>query len=183
MLRSLAALALTAALSAPFLAAPAFADDCGGSAAVDRCLVGKWQLTTNGMDAWRKKHLKNFRTTKVESEGNTITLNADGTFETGTSRSSASGTTADGNMSATSSMTAQASGNWSAADGKFNLCAKQSTMEGKTTVTAHGRSSSSPIASSMPAVATQTYSCAGETFSTTMKLTGDDVTSTYTKVK
>lgn len=174
---------LTAFAAIAIFTAPAFAEDCGGSHAVDRCLVGQWQMTTNGMDAWRKKHLKNLRATTVKSDGNTITLNADGTFSTGTSHSSAESTTADGNMRASSAMSGQASGNWSAAGGKFNLCVKQSSLQGSTTITAAGKSTTSPIQPTMPAVSTQTYTCAGETFSTTMKLTGDDVTSTYSKVK
>ena len=79
---------------------------------------------------------------------------------------------------------AQASGHWSAADGKFNMCAAQSSMQGSTTITTGpGKSVTSPIQHAVPSTSSQSYSCAGSTFTTTMQLRGDDVTSTYTKVK
>src|SRR5690349_15713631 len=117
MLRTLIALAAVA-----FLAAPALADECAGSKVVDRCLVGTWEMTTNGMQEWTKKHLHSVHPTTVKASNNTITLNADGTFSTGASHVEAQGTVG-ANGTASSTMDAQASGNWSAANGKLNLCA------------------------------------------------------------
>ena len=177
MLRTLAVVS-----AAVLFAAPALAEDCAGSHVVDRCLVGTWQMTTNGMDAWAKKHLRNFRATNVKASGNTITLNADGSFATGASHVTAQGAMPNGG-SASSTMDAQASGAWSAAGGKFNLCAKQSSMQGTTSITQGGHTTTSPVEHAVPSVSTQTYSCAGDTFSTTRKMSGDDITSIYTKVK
>lgn len=177
MLRSLALVTALAALTAP-----ALAEDCAGSHAVDRCLVGTWTMTKNGMDEWTKKHLRNFHAT-VKASNNTVTLNADGTFSTGASHVEAHGT-ATGGATTSSTLDAQASGHWSAADGKFNMCAAQSSMQGSTTITTGpGKSVTSPIQHAVPSTSSQSYSCAGSTFTTTMQLRGDDVTSTYTKVK
>jgi hypothetical protein len=177
MLRSLVAFSAIAVLTAP-----AFADECGGSKVVDRCLVGTWEMTTNGMQEWTKKHLRNFHPATVKTSNNTITLNADGTFSTGASHAEAQGSLGSG-ATAKSTMDAQASGTWSAADGKFNLCARQSTMQSTTTVTVNGHTSTTPVQHAVPAVTTQSYTCAGQTFSTTTQLRGDDVVSIYTKQK
>jgi hypothetical protein len=173
---------LTALTAIALFTAPALAEDCAGSHAIDRCLVGKWQMTTNGMEAWAKKHLRNFRASTVKASDNTITLNADGSFATGASKVTASGTATNG-ATASSTMNAQASGAWSAAGGKFNLCARNAKMEGTTTITAGGHTTTSPVQHNVPAASTRSYTCAGATFSTTQQLRGDDVTSTYTKMK
>ena len=171
MLRSLAALSAIA-----MFAAPALAEDCAGSHAVDRCLVGTWTMTHNGAEDWMRRHIRNFHPTAVTTANNTITLNADGTFSTGNSTATASGTNNQG-MTATATQQGQASGSWSAASGKFNLCARPSTIKTTTTVNGHTAHSQTPL----PSVSTQDYTCAGATFSTTKLMSGDPVTSTYTK--
>jgi hypothetical protein len=170
--------AVTSLLLAAVTAAHA---DCAGTSTVDRCLVGKWEMTTNGAQDWMKKHIKGFRISSVKASGNTITLNADGTFATGASHVTATGTSANG-TTGTSTMDAQASGKWSAANGKFNLCPVTSTIEGSTSVTAGGRAATAPIHQNAPQESSQSYACEAKTFSVTQILRGDAVVSTYTKV-
>ena len=157
------------------------ADDCAGTSAVDRCLIGTWKMTTNGTEQWMRAHIRNYHVTSVQTTDNTITLKADGTFTTGNSKVVARGVTASG-ASGTGTMNAQASGVWSAADGKFNICARASTMEGTTTVTGNGHSTTTPVHPHVPPVSTRTYSCSGDTFTVSQPLHGDTVVSTYTKV-
>jgi hypothetical protein len=175
--RTLCAAGLIAVMSVGI----ARADDCAGTHAVDRCLVGTWKMTTNGTEQWMRAHIPNYHVTRLQTSGNTITLNANGTFATGDSKVTAQGVT-DTGKSATSTMNGQASGVWSAADGKFNLCSRASKMEGTATVTGDGHSTTTAVHPAVPPVSTRAYTCSGNTFTASQPLHGDTVTSTYTKV-
>jgi hypothetical protein len=157
------------------------ADDCAGTHAIDRCLVGTWKMTTNGTEQWMRAHIRNYHVTSIQTTDNTITLKADGTFTTGNSKVTTRGVSNTG-ASGTGTMNAQASGVWSAADGKFNICARASTMEGTTTVTGNGHSTTTAVHPAVPPVATRPYTCSANIFTASQPLHGDTVVSTYTKV-
>ena len=163
-----------------FTAGTALAADCAGTHQIDRCLVGKWTMTTNGMEQWMRTHIRNFHVTSVSQSNNTITLNADGSFATGASNVTVHGASARG-MTGTGQMAAQANGTWSAADGKFNICAQSSAMNGTATVTGNGHSTTTPLHPALPPVSSRAYSCSGNTFTVTTQLHGDNVQSVYTK--
>ncbi|MBI1212862.1 MAG: hypothetical protein GC190_15480 [Alphaproteobacteria bacterium] len=176
-------LRLTAAFAAAaLLATPALAADCGGSHAVDRCMVGTWQMTKNGMQEWMRKHVRKFSVTSVHATNNTITLHADGTFATGASTATVEGHGSSG-MHGSATMSGQSSGTWSAADGKFNLCARPGNIDTTLTTSGGGNTTTSHAQTALPALSTQSYACAGDAFTTTREMRGDTITSIYSKVK
>jgi hypothetical protein len=175
--RSLSALCLLAVTGT--LAARA--EDCAGTHQVDRCLVGTWKMTTNGMERWMREHVHKFNVTSVSQTGNTITLNADGTFTTGASNVTVQG--AGGGATGTGHMAAQASGHWSAANGNFNICAAStSSMNGTATVQQNGHTVTVPVRPTMPPVSSRAYTCAGNTFTVTTPMRAGSVESIYTKI-
>ena len=154
--------------------------DCGGTHTTDRCLVGTWRMTTNGAEQWMRAHIRNFHVNSVSANNNTITLRADGSFATGESRVRVRGTGSSGSTG-TGTMNAQASGSWSAAGGNFNLCARSSAMAGTATVEGRGRTATTTLHPTMPAVSTRPYTCAGNSFTVSQPISGD-TTSVYSKV-
>lgn len=162
-------------------AGTARADDCAGTHEIDRCLVGTWKMTTNGMEQWMHTHIRKFSVTSVQTTDNTITLKADGSFATGNAKVTTRGV-GDNGMSGTGTMNGRASGAWSAAAGKFNLCARAGSMNGTATVTGRGHSTTIPLHPTVPPVSSRTYACASSTFTISQPLHGDTVVSTYTKL-
>jgi hypothetical protein len=162
--------------------APGARADCAGTHQIDRCLVGTWKMTTNGMERWMREHVHKFNVTSVSQTGNTITLNADGTFATGASNVTVQGV-GSGGATGTGHMAAQASGHWSAADGHFNICAAPSSaMNGTATVQQNGHTVTVPVHPTVPPVSSQAYSCSGDTLRTTTPMRGGSVESIYTKI-
>ena len=173
---------LLALCLAAFAGGVARAADCAGTHQIDRCLVGTWKMTANGMERWMREHIHKFHTTTVSQTNNTITLRADGTFATGASDVTVKGTN-DHGVTGTGHMTAQASGQWSAADGKFNLCSATSSMNGTSTVEKDGHAVATvPLHPQVPPVSSTPYTCAGNTFTTTTHIRSDSVESIYTKI-
>lgn len=134
--------------------------DCGGSHAIDRCLVGTWEMTVDGALEYVRTKLHGAKVNVVSQVGNALALNADGTFATGEAHATA---TADkGGMHVESSSVGQASGRWAATGGKVNYCATSSRHEATTTLTIGGKKTVVPTKTSGPTVATYTYTCSGD---------------------
>jgi len=81
-------------------------EECAATREIDRCLLGTWQMTADGMQEWARTHLRNFQVTEASLANNTLTLNDDRTFSTGDSHVSASGrlTTAGSTAHGTASL-------------------------------------------------------------------------------
>jgi hypothetical protein len=173
-------IAVTLAASAPWSAARA---GCTASPAVDNCLVGTWQQTGGGPAEWMRQHMKAAQVTVTATKA-LFTFAADGTFSTSKVDATAQVTAKDGRMEATSQMSAQASGQWSAAGGKLTFCntalSTQGTMELKLP---GGKTATVPIPQTQGKGTTMDYACAGDTFSTVQPMSmNSTITTTYTRV-
>ncbi|WP_155844822.1 hypothetical protein [Arenimonas oryziterrae] len=159
--------------------------ECQASREIDRCLIGTWQLTTDGMQQWVREHAPNFHITRASTEGNTLTLNEDRTFMTGSSHVSASGemSTPGARAHGTARLAGQVSGRWSAAGGRFNMCPDAGAVAGSVTTTIHGRTITSPMPVNALQPYSQPYVCSGSSLRVTTPVGGGStVTSVYTKV-
>ncbi|MGE5260253.1 MAG: hypothetical protein ACM3MH_05165 [Actinomycetota bacterium] len=173
-------IAVTLAALAPWSAARA---GCTASPAVDNCLVGTWQQTGGGPAEWMRQHMKTAQVIVTATKA-LFTFKADGTFSTSKVDATAQVTAKDGGMQATSQMSAQASGQWSAAGGKLTFCNtalnSQGTMELKLP---GGKTAKLPIPQTESKGTTMDYSCAGDTFSTVQPMPmNSTISTTYTRV-
>jgi hypothetical protein len=141
-------------------AAAAPSNDCGGSHAIDRCLVGTWEMTVDGALEYVRSKLHGAKVNVVSQVGNTMALNADGTFATGEARTTATADKAGMHVESTS--VGQASGRWAATGGKVNYCATSIRHEATTTLTIGGKKTVVPTKPVGPTVATYTYTCSGD---------------------
>lgn len=160
-------------------------EECAATREIDRCLVGHWQMTVDGMQQWAREHLPNFRVTHASLANNTLTLNEDHSFVTGQSHVSASGVSTVPGSSArgTAQLGGQVSGRWSAAGGRFNMCPDAGNVSGTATTTIHGRSFTTPMPVGPLQPNTRTYVCSGNTFRVTMPVgTNGNATWIYTKI-
>ncbi|MBI3677053.1 MAG: hypothetical protein HY243_10630 [Proteobacteria bacterium] len=159
--------------------------DCIGVQAVDRCLVGTWKMTGGGPQEWMRQNMKGAPIVQTSASNNTITLSADGTFSTGVVHSSATITATKGDtMRGTGNMTIQASGKWSAAAGKFNICPVTMSSSGKVNIEEpNGRTMTMAMPKMPVKNSTMTYTCAGNTMKTVKAMPrGTAMTTIYTKV-
>ena len=177
-----AAHAAPAAPPKPVAATPVAASgDCGGTHASDRCLVGHWEMTVDGALEFARKRFPGATVHIPSHVGNTVSLNADGTFSTGEVHSQA---TAERNgVHADSNMNGQARGRWSAAGGQVNYCADKAHLEGTTTTTVGGNKTTVPVKVQIPPVASHAYVCSGDVFTQTTHMgKAGDITSTYKRI-
>jgi hypothetical protein len=117
-------------------------------------------MTVDGALEYVRTKLHGAKVNVVSQVGNTMALNADGTFATGEARATA--TTDKGAMHVESSSVGQASGRWAAAGGKVNYCATSIRHEATTTLTIGGKKTVVPTKPVGPTVATYTYTCSGD---------------------
>jgi hypothetical protein len=155
--------------------------DCAGGRQIDRCLVGPWQVSTDGVYRWTREHLHGFNPS-ISQEGNTLALRADGTFTTGQSRVDVTGVARAGGTG-TGHVEGGASGRWSATAGRLNMCFDSTHMSGSTTVVVHGRTITVPSTPQAPPVSSRSYTCGTNTFTLTTPISGAGaVESTYTRM-
>jgi hypothetical protein len=149
---------------------------CAGSREIDRCLVGRWDMTVDGVSEFMRVHVPSVRLTPPSLSSNAMTLNEDGSFIQGSSQASAraapvvSGTT----VSATGRH-GGVTGNWSVASGRFTMCPRPGAVTGTVKVKTPGRT----LNLAFPRVAfqniTRGYSCSGNTLRVMMPMGGTDV--------
>jgi hypothetical protein len=166
-------IALTVAAFAPWGAAHA---GCTASPAT-------WQQSGGGPTEWMRQHMKAAQVTVTATEA-LFTFKADGTFSTSKVDATAQVSAKDGQIQATSQMSAEASGQWSAAAGKLTFCNtalnSQGTMELKLP---GGKTTTVPIPQAQGKGTTMDYTCAGDTFSTVQPMPMNPaITTTYTRV-
>lgn len=171
---------VTLAALVPWSAARA---GCTAAPVGDNCLVGTWQQSGGGPAEWMRQHMKAAQVTVTATKA-LFTFKADGTFSTSKVDARAQVTAKDGGMQATSQMSAQASGQWSAAGGKLTFCNtalnSQGTMELKLP---GGKTTSVPIPETQAKDTTMDYTCGGDTFSTVQPMPmNSTITTTYTRV-
>jgi hypothetical protein len=156
--------------------------DCK-TAAGDNCLVGTWKQTGGGAAEWMHEHMK-MAEIKVQATKGTITFSADGTFSTSKVDATSEVQAKDAPMQMTGHMTAQGSGQWSAADGKLTLCQATSDVKGTMQLKMPGgKTMTMPMPQTGPSQATMDYTCTGDTLSTVQPMPmGSAMTTTYARL-
>ncbi len=173
---------LAAAAIACFAAAPAFAADCAGSHALDRCLIGTWSYSSGGSAQWMARNVHQAHVTGITHNDLKLSFRPDGTFSTGHVDVHATVAANDGSMTGSGHATGQASGTWSAGGGHFNLCTTPGSVTTTVTVTVHGRPISvtphTPVAPHATA-----YTCNATTLTTTQTILRgrDPLVTTYSR--
>lgn len=157
-------------------------NECAGTREIDRCLVGAWQMSVDGMEQWMREHIHKATVTGVSQVGNTLTLNSDGTFATGASHVNVQ-LQGSGGASGQGTLNGSASGRWSAADGHLNMCPDESAMSGTISVTTNGHTTTIPHPAHAMPPSSRVYSCAGSSFTLTTQIGSmGSAVSTYTKM-
>lgn len=159
--------------------------DCMNSQAIDTCLVGTWKQSGGGAAEWMRQNLK-MAQVSVSASNNMMTLNSDGTFSTAKTESSAHVAAKEGApVQASGHMTAEAKGQWSAGDGKLNLCVTALDSSGSIQMQGkNGMTTNVPMPPMKPSAAAVTYSCDGDTMSTVQPMPSNStMTTTYTRVR
>ena len=155
--------------------------ECAGTRAVDRCLVGTWELTSHGAEQWMREHGQPAQLTRVDRANDTMTLRPDGTFSTGAA--SVSADVRGENVRGTGQLAGQASGRWSADAGRFNLCTDAGAARGTITVMVRGRATTVPMAAGGPSTMSNAYTCNASTLRVTMPMgSAGTVDNVYNKV-
>lgn len=160
-------------------------EQCAATREIDRCLIGTWQMTVDGMQQWMREHITQVRVTGTSLVDNTMMLNEDRSFITGASQVSAHLETVRSDPRATGSGTlhGQISGRWSAARGQFNLCPDAGDMSGTIKVNIHGQTITRPMPVTRLQPSTRSYVCAGNSLRITTSMgSAGTATSVYTKV-
>lgn len=155
---------------------------CGSEPVVlDRCMIGNWEMTTAGVEQWMRERIHNFRVTGLSAVGNTLTLNADGTFSTGHSEVRATGT--GGRVTGEGEMAGQTSGRWSTSGGTLNLCYDAGGGSGTVTVRRDGHDITVPVTTRPPPMMSSQYACSSGSFSQAVDMgaAGGTVNNVYTR--
>lgn len=156
-------------------------NECAATREIDQCLIGTWELTSHGAEQWMREHGNPVQLTSVARANNTMTLLDDGTFSTGAARVAAE--LQSEHIQGRGRMVGQASGRWSAAGGRFNVCPDARTLEGTVTVTVHGRPITVPAQSGPSHDSSQPYVCSGTSLRVSMSMgSAGTVDNIYTKV-
>lgn len=152
-------------------------------AAIDTCLIGTWQQTGGGAAEWMRQNLK-MAVTSVAATNGSLTFNGDGTFSTSKVDTNAEVGAKDLSMHATGQMSAQASGKWSAAGGTLMLCATRTDSKGTIEIEGPGGTKIRvPMPQMKPTETSMSYSCAGNTLSTTQQMPNNtSMTTSYARV-
>jgi hypothetical protein len=158
--------------------------DCQAPLAIDTCLVGTWTQTGGGAAEWMRQNLKMAQVSAAPSNG-TLTFAGDGTFSTSKVDAKAEVTAKDASMQATGQLSAQAAGQWSAAGGTLTLCMTSADSKGTIELKgAGGEKIKMAMPQMKPANTSMTYTCAGDTLTTTQPMPKNTtMTTTYARVR
>jgi hypothetical protein len=174
---ALAALALC-------LSCQASRSDCLNATAVDNCVVGTWKYASGGPVEWMKQNMKMAQVNMTANE-TSLTFNPDGSFATSQGNSKADVSINGAPMMAMAQMSLQGSGQWSAGDGKINLCIAAVTGGGTVEIKLpNGQTAKMPMPQMQPTNTSISYTCEGDTLTTTQPMPrGTTMTTTYTRVQ
>lgn len=163
-------------------------EGCGGGE-LDECLVGRWELTSGGATEWIRREMPaGMGLPRAEYTGGGVTFQADGGYRGGPTDWSATFTqrTRRGTGRLDGEMSAVGSGRWAAEGGRLTMCPAHETVAGQATATLpDGRRVTLPVTPPPPSgPLTMSYSCAGDTVTTTLEIPGarTPMVSTYTRV-
>lgn len=151
-------------------------EPCRGISETDACLVGAWRQSGGGPVEWMRSVMPGFEFPHAERTGGIMVLKSDGTYFT---TPLSAGTTIvredDGRVSkADGDVTVQASGRWSAADGKFNICQDTGSFQGRARLTIPGAGQHTmalPDPGSTGSLSLD-YTCSAGGFRTSLMLSG-----------
>lgn len=134
-------------------------EECAGTREIDRCLVGTWRMTNDGMAEFANRMMRGFARVADVAPNATMTLNEDRTFsnvvEGARNTIVAPGKRGDGRMSGNTT------GRWSAKDGVLNACPDSHRTQGTLTGSGAGISKTGPMPGSTARPMRNAYVCDG----------------------
>jgi hypothetical protein len=169
-------------------AVPAAAE-CAGASAIDACLVGAWKQTGGGPVEWMKRNMPPGMSVPGADQGERIiVLDRNGGFRTAPMSSDITfRMEGQGGAVRIEGGEVQASGRWSAANGKFHLCMETQKVEGQARVTVPGAGQQTMPFGQPSATGPMTldYACSDDTLETTQPVPGmdDPITTRYARTE
>lgn len=151
-------------------------EPCGGSNAIDACIVGSWQETGGGPIEWMQKVMQRPRLLEGTRRNVITVYESDGTYATAplSAELTVIAETNRGDMRGDSQAVSQTAGRWSAEDGQINLCQDQLRFRGKLKATSPDGMTTIhelPI-SRTPETVTMRYACSESNLETTLTIPG-----------
>jgi hypothetical protein len=149
---------------------------CGGSAAIDACLVGTWQQTGGGPVEWMQRVMSRRFIAHGERRNVVTVYQSDGTYASAplTVELTTHMETRRGVVRGDGHAVAQGAGRWSAEGGRLNVCQDRLRFHGTTTMTApDGSRTTMPVP--MPrgsGTVTMQYACSRTSLETTLTFPG-----------
>ncbi len=153
--------------------------ECAGTRTIDRCLIGTWQMTSDGAQQFMRQFVPadKARLSNYSADGSIMILNEDGTFSSGArtnARVSGEGSNAIAQFSG------QSSGRWSTSGSRVNMCPDAGNHAGTITDSRTGKTvPTSPVTM---ANTSRTYTCTADTMRITMPIGRAGIQLVYKKI-
>lgn len=161
---------------------------CGGTDAIDACVVGRWQETGGGPIEWMEKVMQRPKVVEGERRNVVIVYDSDGTFATAPVAADLTtiAETNDGDVRGEGHAVWQTAGRWSAEEGQLNRCVDRSRFHGEMTITPPDDEtfhSALPMPQA-PGVETVRYTCSETNLETTLTFPGipEPMVTQYTRM-
>jgi hypothetical protein len=149
---------------------------CGGSSAIDACVVGRWRETGGGPIEWMDKLMQRPKVVEGERHNVVKVYESDGTFLTTplTAELTTAAETDEGDVRGEGQAVSRSSGRWSAEDGLLNLCQDRLHFEGQVEITVpDGITTTMTVPAPMgPESATMRYTCSETSLETSLTFPG-----------
>lgn len=174
-------------LAIGFRADFAAAGECQGSSEIDSCLVGAWKQSGGGAVEWMRQVMPQMQIPHAEQRGGIIVLKPDGTYFTTPMTANTTIVLEDDGrvLKADGELVTEATGNWSASEGKLNLCQAGGSVAGSAKLTMPGGQMTMPLPNPGTSGPMQMdYSCSGDSFETRLSMPGMPIPmkTTYSRV-
>lgn len=149
-------------------------EPCGGSRAIDACLVGAWRQTGGGPIEWMRRVMDGIAIPEGERHNVLEVFYSDGTYMTAplTADITAIAETDHGTLRGDANVVAQTSGRWSGQAGRLNLCQDQLRSSGTLRATSSdGLDKMFPVpVTAAPGVVTLEFTCTDSTLETKLPI-------------
>jgi len=163
-------------------------EPCGGSTAVDACLVGAWRQTGGGPIEWMRKVMDGIAIPEGERHNVLDVFQADGTYFTAplTAKITSIAETDRATLRGDAQVVAQTSGRWSGENGRLNLCQDQLRSSGTVRATSSdGMDETFPVpVTAAPDLVTLEFTCTDSTLETRLPIPGvpEPIVTQYSRV-
>ncbi|WP_368565712.1 DUF6055 domain-containing protein [Pseudoxanthomonas sp. UTMC 1351] len=148
---------------------------CGGITEIDACLVGSWRESGGGAAQWLRENMPAAARLRLErGAAPTLTLQRDGMYLTSEITASLSIQPDGSRTRAEGDVRAQASGRWSAADGRLHLCSDLQAFSGEIRLVAPSQTVRGALPASPPGEGFMRYTCRGNSLETIMPIPRPD---------